>query len=98
MPAWAIPEAEVIFPRSRPTSPAICRAILDRRLGARTLRLNDRVCCDVVATQGPTEGYPGWPFGAFSRHHPISGIEAVDPGALPGLPRRGRGAAGARGW
>jgi phosphoribosylamine--glycine ligase len=73
------PEAEVIFPRVESDFTGICQAILGRRLSQTSLRLNDRVCCDVVATQGPTEGYPGWPFGAFSRHHPISGLDAVDP-------------------
>jgi phosphoribosylamine--glycine ligase len=73
------PEAEVIFPRIDSDFTAICRAILDRRLGAQSLRLNGFTGCDVVATQGPTAGHAGWPFGAFSRHHPITGLEAIDP-------------------
>ena len=73
------PEAEVIFPRIETDFAGLCRTILDRKLGGATLSLNDLCCCDVVATQGPTEGHPGWPFGAFSRHHPITGLEAVDP-------------------
>jgi phosphoribosylamine--glycine ligase len=73
------PEAEVIFPRIETDFAGLCRTILDRKLGGASLRLNDLCCCDVVATQGPTDGHPGWPFGAFSRHHPITGLEAVDP-------------------
>ena len=73
------PEAEVIFPRIETDFAGLCRPILDRKLGGASLTLNDLCCCDVVATQGPTEGHPGWPFGAFSRHHPITGLEAVDP-------------------
>jgi phosphoribosylamine---glycine ligase len=79
------PEAEVVLPRIENDFLEICRAVLDRKLHGHALRLNDLCCCDVVATQGPTtgnggppDGYPGWPFGAFGRHYPISGLEAVD--------------------
>ncbi len=79
------PEAEVVFPRIDNDFSEICRAILRRELSRHTLRLNDLSCCDVVATQGPVrsggespDGLPGWPFGAFSSHHPISGLEDVD--------------------
>jgi phosphoribosylamine--glycine ligase len=81
------PEAEVVLPRIESDFGEICRALLAQRLSQCSLRLNDLCCCDVVATQGPThasgnggppEGYPGWPFGAFGRHYPITGLEAVD--------------------
>jgi phosphoribosylamine--glycine ligase len=81
------PEAEVVLPRIENDFTEICRAILDQKLHKHALSLNDLCCCDVVATQGatratgnggPPDGYPGWPFGAFGRHYPISGLEAVD--------------------
>jgi phosphoribosylamine--glycine ligase len=82
------PESEVVLPRIETDFVDICGAILERRLNAQPIRLNGLHFCDVVATQGPTaarnpsdppSGYPGWPFGAFSRHHPISGLNQISP-------------------
>jgi phosphoribosylamine--glycine ligase len=81
------PEAEVVLPRIESDFAGTCAAILEQRIAEHPLRLGDQVFCDVVATQGPTapsrpgdppEGYPGWPFGAFGRHYPITGLEEVD--------------------
>jgi phosphoribosylamine--glycine ligase len=76
------PEAEVVLTRVESDFLALCEAVLADTVGDRSLELNDLHYCDVVATQGPTVDanvrYPGWPYGAFGRHYPISGIENVD--------------------
>jgi phosphoribosylamine---glycine ligase len=78
------PEAEVVLPRIETDFVAICQAVLTQSLDKHSLCLNNLYCCDVVATQGPTlrpnlaGNYPGWPFGAFGRYYPVSGLEDVD--------------------
>jgi phosphoribosylamine---glycine ligase len=72
------PEAEVVFPRLENDFSDLCRAILDRSLHQRRLRSNGRCFCSVAATQGPTPGYPGWPYGPFERHLEVRGHERVD--------------------
>jgi phosphoribosylamine--glycine ligase len=80
------PEAEVVLPRIESDFLDTCQATLGGRLLAQKLELNNLYFCDTVATQGPTRalspgdppsGFPGWPFGEFSRHHPVFGLNKV---------------------
>jgi phosphoribosylamine--glycine ligase len=81
------PEAEVVLPRITSDFMQTCQAVFDGDLGWQHIDLDALTYCDVVATQGPTpqvaEGrvagqYPGWPYGQFGRHYPISGLDRVD--------------------
>jgi phosphoribosylamine--glycine ligase len=81
------PEAEVVLPRITSDFMRTCQAVFDGDLGRQRIDLDNLTYCDVVATQGPTprivEGrvdgeYPGWPYGKFGRHYPISGLDQVD--------------------
>jgi phosphoribosylamine--glycine ligase len=72
------PEAEVVFPRLTDNFVEICTAILEDRFSALPpLAVSDECFVDVVATQGPTTGFPGWP-GAYGRGYPITGLDTVD--------------------
>jgi phosphoribosylamine---glycine ligase len=81
------PEAEVVLPRISSDFMQTCQAVFDGHLGRQRIDLDTLTYCDVVATQGPTvrivDGrvmgqYPGWPYGQFGRHYPISGLDRVD--------------------
>lgn len=81
------PEAQVVLPRIESDFVTLCQAILDQRIADQKLVLNDLHFCDTAATQGPTkrgcpegpEGhFPGWPFGAFGRNFPVTGLDTVD--------------------
>jgi phosphoribosylamine--glycine ligase len=81
------PEAEVVLPRITSDFMQTCQAVFSGDLGRQRIELDTLTYCDVVATQGPTpqivDGrvtgqYPGWPYGQFGRHYPISGLEGVD--------------------
>lgn len=79
------PEAEVVLPRITSDFTEVCADILAGRLERQPpLALTGEYLVDVVATQGPTPrdgggAYPGWPFGEYGRHYPISGVDKVDP-------------------
>jgi phosphoribosylamine--glycine ligase len=81
------PEAEVVLPRVTSDFTRTCQAVFDGNLGQQRISLDTLTYCDVVATQGPTpqmvDGrvaghFPGWPYGQFGRHYPISGLDRVD--------------------
>lgn len=81
------PEAEVVLPRITSDFMRTCQAVFDGDLGGQRIDLDTLTYCDVVATQGSTpqivDGriagqYPGWPYGQFGRHYPISGLDRVD--------------------
>jgi phosphoribosylamine--glycine ligase len=81
------PEAEVVLPRITSDFMRTCQAVFDGDLGRQRIDLDTLTYCDVVATQGPTPKgvngriagqYPGWPYGEFGRHYPISGLDRVD--------------------
>lgn len=81
------PEAEVVLPRIRSDFVRTCQAVLDGDVGGEGIDLDALTYCDVVLTQGATaeivDGhiagrYPGWPYGRFGRHYPVSGLERVD--------------------
>jgi phosphoribosylamine--glycine ligase len=81
------PEAEVVLPRITSDFTRTCQAVFDGDLGQQRISLDPLTYCDVVATQGPTpqmvDGrvaghFPGWPYGQFGRHYPISGLDRVD--------------------
>jgi phosphoribosylamine--glycine ligase len=82
------PEAEVVLPRITTDFTDVCADVLANRLDRQPpLALRDGYLVDVVATQGPTRRdgghcgatYPGWPYGEFGRHYPVTGLENVDP-------------------
>jgi phosphoribosylamine--glycine ligase len=83
------PEAEVILPRLHSDFYAISVAMLDGGLERLPeLDIDDRVLCNVVATQGPTRQisggrskgwYKGWPYGRHGKNYPITGVEKIDP-------------------
>jgi phosphoribosylamine--glycine ligase len=75
------PEAEVILPRIATDFTKVCAAAVDGELGRLPpLEVSDEHLVNVVATQGPTEGYPGWPYGAHGKHYPITGVADADSG------------------
>jgi len=80
------PEAEVVLPRITSDFMRTCQAVFDGDLGRQRIAFDTQTYCDVVATQGPTPrivdgrvagNYPGWPYGQFGRHYPISGLDRV---------------------
>jgi phosphoribosylamine--glycine ligase len=71
------PEAEVVLPRITSDFGATCTALLDGRV--LPLTISDEHFVDVAATQGPTPGYQGWPYGAVGRGYPITGLDTVTP-------------------
>lgn len=73
------PEAEVVLPRLESDFLDLCHGMLDGSLDRRRLQVGERSFCAVAATQGPTPGYPGWPYGPFERHQEVRGLERVDP-------------------
>jgi phosphoribosylamine--glycine ligase len=75
-------EAEVVLPSIRSDFGALCRAVLDRRLGEQTLEVDGLSRCSVALTQGcldPVDplALPGWPFGAFSAGQPVRGLDTA---------------------
>lgn len=77
------PEAEVVFPRITTNFTEVVTAVLEGRLDRQApLTVTDECFVDVVGTQGPTRepgrSYPGWPYGAYGRGYPITGLDAVD--------------------
>ncbi|MBU1315030.1 MAG: phosphoribosylamine--glycine ligase [Alphaproteobacteria bacterium] len=68
-------EAQVVFPSLEDNLLQIISMGFEGRLGDRRGRfLPDSRCCIVLA-QGATEGFPGWPLGAFETGHQIHGID-----------------------
>ena len=106
------PEAEAALPRIESDFGALCRQVLEGRLGRPRLELNGLHFCAVVASQGRTRQvsngrskgwYAGWPYGRFGRHYPVTGLDRIDPararvfiGEADVLPDRGLVSDGAR--
>jgi phosphoribosylamine--glycine ligase len=77
-------EAEAVLPSVRSDFTALCRATLDRRLGAEVLKTDRLSRCSVALTQGCLDpgdprSLPGWPFGEFSAGQAVDGLGSVDP-------------------